>query len=142
MGTILWRHVRAQYAVYDERSLNELFVTLSRTEVVYELEHMFGFPEFPGYVIRVFDDGVLINHSRQPNVAMNSDFGKHEIPYNASPQNIQDVEDALLNDRFALIASQDLKDGDELTMDYNVGIEEPPYYEVLCEQYDISEPWL
>lgn len=35
-----------------------------------------------------------------------------------------------------------MKDGDELTMDYNIGIEEPPYYEVLCEQYDISEPWL
>jgi SET domain-containing protein len=141
-GTILWRHVRGQYTVYDERSLNELFATLSRTEVVYELEHMFGMPEFPGYVIKVFDDGELINHSRQPNVAMSSGAGKSEIPYNASPQNSQDVEDSLLNDRFTLIASQDLNVGDELTMDYNIGIEEPPYYDVLCEQYEISEPWL
>ena len=38
--------------------------------------------------------------------------------------------------------NRDLKDGDELTMDYNIGIEDPPYYEVLCEQYEISEPWL
>ena len=49
---------------------------------------------------------------------------------------------ALLKNRFALIASQDLKEGDELTMNYNIGIEDPPYYEVLCEQYDVSEPWL
>lgn len=27
---------------------------------------MFGLPEFPSYVIRVFDDGALIDHSRQP----------------------------------------------------------------------------
>jgi len=115
---------------------------LSRTEVIYELEHMFGMPELSGYVIRVFDDGVLINHSRQPNVAINNGTGKNQTPYDASPRNIQDVGDALLNNRFALIASQDLKEGDELTMDYTIGIEEPPYYEVLYEQYDISEPWL
>jgi SET domain-containing protein len=141
-GTILWRHVRGQYAVYDECSLMELFNTMSRAEVVYQLEHMFGVPEFPGYVIRVFDDGVLINHSRQPNVAMNSGSGKNEIPYDTSPQNSQDVEDGLLNKRFTLFASKDLKAGDELTMDYNIGIEEPPYYEALYEEYDISEPWL
>ena len=73
---------------------------------------------------------------------MNGGAGKNEIPFDASPRNIQDVEDALLNNRFALIASQDLKEGDELTMNYNIGIEDPPYYEVLCEQYDVSEPWL
>lgn len=56
-GTIVWRHVRGQYAVYDERSLNEFLAKLSRSEVVYELEHMFGLPEFSGYIIRVFDDG-------------------------------------------------------------------------------------
>ena len=141
-GTILWRHVRGQYAVYDERSLKEALANLSRSEVVYELDHMFGAPEFPGYIIRVFDDGVLINHSRQPNVVVNSDSGGDEIPYNTSVQDVQDVADALLNDRFALIAIQDLKVGDELTHDYNIGVEDPPYYDALCEQYDVSWPWL
>ena len=128
--------------MYDERSLKELVVQLTCSEVVYELTHMFGLPEFPDYIIRIFDDGVLINHSRKPTTVMNNGSGDNEIPYNTSPQNAQDVADALLNDRFALIATQDLKVGDELTMDYNIGIEDPLYYDALCEQYDVSEPWL
>jgi SET domain-containing protein len=141
-GTILWRFVLGQYAVYDEHSLKEFLAKLSRSDVIYELDHMFGAPEFPGYIIRVFDDGVLINHSRHPNVVVNSDSGGDEIPYNTSVKDVQDVEDALLNDRFALIAAQDLKAGDELTHDYNVGVEDPPYYDALREQYDMSDPWL
>ncbi len=141
-GTILWRHQRGLYAVYDERSLKELVAQLSRKEVAYELTHMFGLPEFPGYIIRIFDDGVLINHSRQPTTAMNNSSGDNEIPYNTSQQDVQDVADALLNDRFALIAIQDLKVGDELTMDYTICIEDPLYYDALCEQYDVSEPYL
>ena len=141
-GTILWRHIRGQYAVYDERSLRAFLARLKRSEVVYELTHMFGIPEFPGYVIRVFDDGVLINHSRQPTVVMNNGSGDNEIPYNKSAQDVQEVEDGLLNDRFALIATQDLKAGDELTHDYTIGIEDPLYYDDLCEQYNVSSPWL
>jgi hypothetical protein len=123
----------------------ELLAKLSHSEVVYELEHMFGIPEFPGYIIRVFDDGALINHSIQPTIAMNNDNNDsrdNEIPYNTSPQDVKDVEDALLNDRFALIATQDLKVGDELTHDYNIGIEDPSYYDALCEQYNVSWTWL
>jgi SET domain-containing protein len=141
-GTILWRFVRGQYAVYDERSLKEFLAKLSRSDVVYELEHMFGTPEFPGFIIRVFDDGVLINHSRQPTVAVNNGSGDSEIPYDTSPQDVQDVADALLNDRFALIATQDLKAGDELAHDYNKDVEDPAYYDALCEQYNVSWPWL
>jgi SET domain-containing protein len=141
-GTILWRFVRGQYAVYDERSFKEFLAKLSRSDVIYELDHMFGAPEFPGYIIMVIDDGVLINHSRQPNVAVNNGSADNEIPYNTSAQDVQDVEDALLNDRFALIAIQDLKVGDELTMDYNIDVEDLPYYDALCEQYNVSWPWL
>ncbi len=141
-GTIVWRHVRGQYAVYDEHSLKELVAKLSRSKVVYELEHMFGLPELPGYIIRVFDDGVLINHSHQPTVAINNGPGDDDISYSTSPQDIQGVEEALLNDCFALIATQDLRVGDELTHDYNIGIEDPPYYDALCEQYELSSPWL
>jgi SET domain-containing protein len=141
-GTILWRFVRGQYAVYDERSLRELVAHLSHSEVVYELTHMFGLPEFPDYIIRILDDGVLINHSRQPSTAMNKNFADAEIPYNTSPQNAQDVADALLNDRFAQIAIQDIKVGDELTMDYTIVIADSPYYNALYEEYDVSEPFL
>jgi hypothetical protein len=88
------------------------------------------------------DDGVLINHSRQPTVAVNSGSGDNEIPYNTSAKDVQDVTDALLNDRLALIAIQDLKVGDELTHDYDIGVEDPPYYDTLCEQYEVSSPWL
>jgi len=141
-GTKLWRHVRGQYAVYDERSLKEFLGQLSHKDVVYELTHMFGLPELPGYVIRIFDAGVLINHSHQPNVAMNNVTENGETPYTISPKNVQDVEDALLNDRFALIAIQDIDVGNELTMDYTVCIEDPSYYDVLYDQYDVSEPFL
>jgi len=141
-GTLLWRHVPGQYAVYDERSLKEFLGQLSHKDVVYELTHMFGLPEFPDYVIRIFDDGVLMNHSRQPNTAMNNLAGETEIPYNTSPKDAQDVEDALLSDRFAVIAIQDINTGDELTMDYTVCIQDPSYYDVLYEQYNVSESFL
>lgn len=141
-GAILWRHVRGQYAVYDERSLKGILAKLSRSDAVYELTHLFGIPEFPGYTIRVFDDGVLINHSRQPTTVMNNVSGDNEIPYNTSPQDAQEVADALLNDRFALIATQDLKVGDELTLNYTMGTEDPLYYDALCEQYNVSWPRL
>jgi hypothetical protein len=141
-GTIIYRNLRGQYKVYEERSLKKFLAQLSHSEVAYELTHMFGLPEFPGYIFRFFDDGVLINHSSQPNIAMNNSSGENEIPYNTSPQDAQDVEDALLNDRFSLIAIQDLKVGDELTMDYTKCIEDPLYYDSLCEQYKVSEPFL
>ncbi|MBT8351418.1 MAG: SET domain-containing protein, partial [Deltaproteobacteria bacterium] len=128
--------------VYDEQSLRKFLKQLSHKEVVYELTHMFGLPEFPGYIIRIFDDGVLINHSHQPNIAMNSVTGAEEITYKPSPQNAQDVDDELLNDRFALIALQDINMGDELTMDYTQCVEDPSYYKDLYEQYDVSEPYL
>ena len=64
-GTILWRHIRRQYTVYDERSLKEFLAKLSRSDVVYELTH-----------------------------------------------------------------------------DYNIGAGDSSYYDALCEQYDVSEPWL
>jgi len=141
-GTIVYRNLRGQYKVYDESSLNEFLAKLSHSEVVYELTHMFGLAEFSGYIIRFIDDGVLVNHSNQPNIAMNDSSGENEIQYKTSPQGVSDVEDALFNDRFALVAIQDLKVGDELTMDYNSFIEDPLYYDDLCEQFGVSESFL
>jgi hypothetical protein len=47
---------------------------------------------------------ILIIHSRQPITAMNNFFVDNEIPNNNSPQDVQDLAEALLNDRFALNA--------------------------------------
>jgi len=141
-GSIVWRHVRGRYAVYDEPLLRALVAKWSRSEVVYELMHIFGLPAFPGFVIRVFDDGVLINHSCEPTVALNNSGGAARIPYDASARDVRAVEDALLHDRFALIATRDLAVGEELTEDYTIDVEDPPYYDALCEQYGVSSPWL
>jgi hypothetical protein len=138
-GTILWRHMAGQYAVYDQRSLKELLGKMSQSEAVYELTHIFGLSEFPGYMIRVLDDGVLINHSRRPTVAMNRGSGEYELPCVTSTQ---EVADALLDDRFSLIAAKNLEAGDELTHDYDADVEDPSYYDSLCEQYGVSWEWL
>jgi hypothetical protein len=141
-GSILWRHIRGQYAVYDEHSLTQYLAKQTRSDVIYELTHMFGLPEFPGFIIRVFDDGVLLNHSLQANVEMNNTNEVRKVSFNTAPKDVQGVEDALLDARFSLIAKQDLQPDDELTMDYNIGIEDPPYFDALYEHYDILEPWL
>jgi hypothetical protein len=134
-GTTLWRHVPGQYAVYDEQSLKELLANSSHIEAVYELTHIHCVAEFPDYMIMVFDDGVLINHSAQPTVVENTGPEDYEVPIVAS---VQDVVDALLDSHFTLIATRALAVGDELTHDYNAGAEEPPYYDILCDQYGVS----
>ena len=141
-GTILWRHVPGHYAAYDERSFMEYIAKMSPSEVAYELEHVFGLPEFPDYLIRVFDDGVLMNHSSEPTVLMNNVHGAREMAYKSSPESAREVEESLLSDRFALIAARDVAMGEELTHDYNVGVEDPSYYDALCEQYNVSWSWL
>ena len=141
-GTVLWRHGLGHYAAYAERSFMEYIAKMSPSEVAYELEHVFGLPEFPDYLIRVFDDGVLMNHSSEPTVLMNSASGAREIPYNSSPESAREVEESLLSDRFALVAARDVAMGEELTHDYNVGVEDPSYYDALCEQYNVSWSWL
>jgi len=141
-GTIIYRNLHGHYNVYDEISLKKFLAQLSRSEVVYELTHMFGLPEFPGYVIRFIDDGVLINHSRQPNIAMNNNDKEADIAHKTASLDAQSVEEALLDDCYSLVVIQDVKAGDELVMDYTTCIEDPLYYDSLCAQYDVNEPFL
>ena len=70
---------------------------------------------------------------------MNNGSAEYEIP---SVVSAQDVEDALSDDRFALIAAKDLEVGDELTHDYNTDVEDPLYYDALCEEYGVTWEWL
>ena len=138
-GSTVWRHVAGQYTVHDERSLKELLAKSSHSEAVYELTHVFCVAEFPGYMIRVFDDGELMNHSAQPTVVRNATYKDLEAPSIASAQ---DVLDALMDSHFSLIAARDLEVGDELVLDYNTDPQDPIYYEILCKQYGVSWEWL
>jgi SET domain-containing protein len=112
---------------------------MSRSAVLYELTHVFCVAEFPGYMIRVFDDGELINHSDQPTLMVNTSSGLYEAPEVTSTQ---DVATALLNNHFTLIASRDIEAGEELTLDYNADPDDPQYYSDLCEEYGVSWEWL
>ena len=141
-GSIIYRNLRGQFKVYDEASLRKLLAPLSQHDASYELTHMFGLADFAGFVIRFYDDGVLINHSSEPNIAMNFSSDENGMSSNSPGKNVTDVEDALLNVRYGLIAIQDLKVGDELTMDYDGFTEDPLYYDELCVQYGVLESYL
>jgi len=71
-GSIVWRHVPGLFVVYDEHSFRAKIEKMSPADVVYELTHVFGLEDFPGCLILALDDGVLINHSRNPTLVTNN----------------------------------------------------------------------
>lgn len=140
-GDILWRFVPGQYAVYDERTFLAAIKGMSKADIAYELTHAFGMKEFPDYLIRISDDGVLINHADDANTATQSTLSD-EQPVLAVAQTIQDVTKALLGDRYALIALRDIAAGEELTNNYEIEVADPPFYLTLCDQYGVDEDYL
>ncbi len=138
-GTTVWRHVAGQYAVFDERSLRALLSNLPDNEAVYVLTHIHCMPEFPGYMVWVFDDGELINHSDQPTLLTHTRPGYNEVSAAASTK---EVSTALLGNHFTLVAARDIEEGEELSIDYNDDPEDPQYYDTLCEQYGVTWEWL
>jgi hypothetical protein len=141
-GSIVWQHVQGQYVVYDEQSFRAAIEQMSHAEVVYELTHVFGLKEFPGCLIRILDDGVLVNHSSNANLATSNATARYTWPDVASPQYLRDVTVKLLDDRYTLTATRDIEKGEELTIDYSVDVVDPPYYDVLFEQYGINEDFM
>lgn len=138
-GTTVWRHVASQYAVFDEPSLKALLSYLPDSEALYVLTHIHCMPEFPRYMIWVFDDGVLINHSDQPTLVTHTSSGYNQGPPASSTR---EVSTALLGDHFTLVAGRDIEEGEELTLDYNDDPDDPGYYDTLCEQYGVKWDWL
>ncbi len=138
-GTTVWRHVADQYAVYDERSLKALLSNMPDSEAVYVLTHIHCMPEFPEYMIRVFDDGELINHSDQPTLLTRTRPGYDEA---SAATHTEDVSTALLGNHFTLVAARNIEKGEELTLDYNDDPEGPQYYDTLCDEYGITWDWL
>ena len=138
-GTTVWRHVAGQYSVYDEQSLETLLSGMPDNEAVYVLEHVHCMPEFPGYMIRVLDDGELINHSNQPTLTTHTNPGFGGV---RAATSVEEVSGALLGDHFTLVAARDIEQGEELTLDYGNDPDGPDYYDRLCEHYGVDWDWL
>jgi hypothetical protein len=141
-GSIVWRHIPGLYVVDDERSFKAKIEKMSPADVVYELTHVFGLEDFPGCLILALDDGVLINHSRNPTLVTNNAApASTSIDVN-SRRYLHKVTEALIDDRHSLVATRDIEIGEEFTNDYSTEDDCPPYYDVLYEQYGVCEDFL
>jgi hypothetical protein len=141
-GNIVWRHVPGQYAVYDEQAFKALISDVTHAETVYELTHAFGLPDFPNCVIRVFDAGVLFNHSSNHNLTTNN-ASENDSPLDAtSSQYTERVTQALLSDRYAMIAIRDIQVGEEFTNNYALEVGDPPFFEAIYDRYDIDDSYM
>jgi hypothetical protein len=141
-GRVVWRHIPGLYVVYDEHSFKAMIEKMTHAEVVYELTHCFGLADFPGCIIRVLDDGALINHSSNANLVTNN-LVPEESSLNVNSHNYLDkVTKALLDDRYALVATRDIEIGEEYTNNYSADCAEPPYFDILYEQYGICDDYL
>jgi hypothetical protein len=115
---------------------------MTPSEVVYELTHVHAFEEFPGCLIRAVDGGELINHSSDPNLATNKsapDRPRFDVDF---PEHLKKVAAALFDDRYSLVATRDIEEGEELLVNYNADDNSPPYYDTLYEQFGIREDYL
>ncbi|MEM6577711.1 MAG: SET domain-containing protein [Pseudomonadota bacterium] len=141
-GSLVWRHVTGQYAVYDERAFRARIAEMTHDEAVYELTHMFGLADFPNCVIRVFDAGVLFNHSTDHNLETSYSVELARPLDPASSTYIAEVSEALLSDRYAMIATRDIEVGDEFTNNYLRELDEPDFFEDVYDQYEIDDSYM
>lgn len=141
-GAIVWRHVPGLFVVYDELSFGAKIETMPSAEIIYELEHVSGLEDFPGCLIRVLDDGVLINHSSDPNLVTNKSAPAGTSFDVRSPHYLHNVTEALLDDRYALVATRNIDSGEEFANDYSAEDDCPAYYDGLCDRYGVCEDYL
>ena len=141
-GSIVWRHVPNQYVVYDERTFKAAIEGMGHADIVYELTHVFGLKDLPGCLIRINDDGVLINHSSDANLATNTTATAIPSLDTTSIHYIRNATEALLDIRYALVATRDIEKGEEFTINYAADVADPPFYDILCERYGVNESYL
>ena len=141
-GRIVWRHVPGNYTVYDEPMFKAAINNMTHDEVIYELTHIFGLKGIPDCVIRVHDEGVLINHSSVANLATKNANPIKGTLDTTSDHYIHDVTTALLNDRYALVATRDIELGEEFTTDYAAECDEPSWFDAVYEQYGVDESYM
>jgi len=141
-GSIVWRHLPRIFVVYDEPSFRAKIEKLSPAEAVYELTHVHALEDFPGCLIRALDDGVLINHSRDPTLVTNN-AGPAGTRLDVNSRHyLRQVAEALVDDRYSLVATRDIEPGEEFTNDYAAEDACPPYYDALYAQYGVREDFL
>lgn len=138
-GETVWQHVPGNYQVLDEDTLTHLLTNSSHERAVYLLTHIVGVPQFPDYMVNVFDEGALINHSDRPNVSRKPECVQTAHSSSAS---IESITEILVDQSFDLIASRDIVAGEELLMDYNAEPDEPEYCEQAYDRYGVSWDWL
>lgn len=137
-GSVVWRHVPGGFVVYDEQSFQAKIANMPPAEVIHELTHVHGFEDFPGCLILALDDGIRINHSQDPNLTANN-AAPTEISFDASSDEyLHKVAEALVDDRYSLVAKRDIECGEELTNDYSADDDCPAYYDTLCEEYGVT----
>lgn len=141
-GSIVWRPVPGNYTVYDETTFKAAIKNMTHDEVVYELTHVFGLKELPDCIIRVHDEGVLINHSSPANLATNNAEPVESTLDTTSDHYLRDVTKALLHDRYALVATRNIEAGEEFTTDYAAECDEAPWFEAVYEQYGVDESFM
>lgn len=128
--------------MYDEHSFRAKIEKMQPADVVFELTHVHGFEDFPGCLIRALDDGILINHSNEPNLATNN-AAPASISFDVNSRRyLHKVTEALLDDRYSLVATRDIQSGDEFANDYFADDDCPPFYDVLYELYGVCEDFL
>ncbi|MEM7359912.1 MAG: SET domain-containing protein [Pseudomonadota bacterium] len=137
-GATVWRHISDQYAVFDEQTFTRLLGHLSSEDVEYVMVHIHCMPEFPEFLVWVFDGGELLNHSDEANISTYSDPEFHSAP---TAKTVAEVREIINRDYFTLIATRDIKAGEELCMDYNDEPEYPQYYEDACDALGITWDW-
>jgi hypothetical protein len=141
-GSIVWHYVPGLYVVYDEASFRAKVESMALADIRYELTHVHGVADFPGCLIRVFDDGVLINHAGSPNLVTNNAGPATSSLDIASDRYLEQVTEALLDDRFALVATRDIEPGEEFTNDYVAEAAEPAFYDELYARHGVHEDYL
>ena len=141
-GSVVWRHLLGIFVVYDERSFRAKIESMPAADVFYELTHVHAFEDFPGCLIRALDDGILINHSNEPNLVTNNAGPAGTSVDVHSRRYLHEVSEALLDDRYSLVATRDIEIGEELANDYSADDDCPPYYDLLCKQYGVREDFL
>lgn len=142
MGQLVWRFLPENFEIFDEAGFTALLDGLTREAAAYELTHCFAFEDFPEIMVRVRDAGRLINHAEDANVATNFKLAPARVPNPSKSDYLSEVKDALLEDRYALVAVRDIARGEELTNNYTRDIFDPPFYLRLCEDYGVDEDYL
>lgn len=141
-GSVVWHYIPGHYVVYDEAAFRARIESMVPADIVYELTHVHGVADFPGCLIRVFDDGVLINHAGNANLVTNNATPADSTLDTNSPRYLEQVTEALLDDRFALVATRDIEPGEEFTNDYVAEAAEPAFYDELYARYGVHEDYL